>query len=226
MTVPFMRAYTELLIKSCHIHGAHAMGGMAPFIPSRKNPEINEKALAKVREDKLREVNDGFDGTWVAHPDLVPTAKDVFDQKLGKDHQRDRTRSEVQVTAAQLVDARVPDGKITEAGFRLNVDVALQYINSWLLENGAAAIYNLMEDAATAEISRAQLWQWIHHGAKLDDGRPATEEMYRSVRDAQLARLTEAGPGRYREAAQILDGLVLNRSFPEFLTIPAYSYLD
>ena len=226
MTVPFMRAYTELLIKSCHTHGAHAMGGMAPFIPSRKNPEINEKALAKVREDKLREVNDGFDGTWVAHPDLVPTAKDVFDQKLGKDHQRDRTRSEVQVTAAQLVDARVPDGKITEAGFRLNVDVALQYINSWLLENGAAAIYNLMEDAATAEISRAQLWQWIHHGAKLDDGRPATEEMYRSVRDAQLARLTEAGPGRYREAAQILDGLVLNRSFPEFLTIPAYSYLD
>ena len=175
MTVPFMRAYTELLVKSCHTHGAHAMGGMAPFIPSRKNPEINEKALARVREDKLREVSDGFDGTWVAHPDLVPTAKEVFDQKLGaKDNQKDRLRSEVQVTAAQLTDPAVPGGKITEAGFRLNVDVALQYINSWLLENGAAAIYNLMEDAATAEISRAQLWQWIHQGAKLDDGRAAT----------------------------------------------------
>ncbi|MGZ6077476.1 MAG: malate synthase A [Myxococcaceae bacterium] len=227
MTVPFMRAYTELLIKSCHTHGAHAMGGMAPFIPSRKNPEINEKALAKVREDKLREVNDGFDGTWVAHPDLVPTAKEVFDQKLGpKDNQKERMRSEVQVTAAQLIDPRVPDGKITEAGFRLNVDVALQYINSWLLENGAAAIYNLMEDAATAEISRAQLWQWIHHGAKLDDGRPASEEMYRTTRDAQLARLTEGGPARYREAAEILDACVLTTTFPEFLTLPAYKYLD
>ena len=227
MTVPFMRAYTELLVKSCHTHGAFAMGGMAPFIPSRKNPEINEKALAKVRDDKLRETNDGFDGTWVAHPDLVPTAKEVFDEKLGaKDNQLDRLRSEVHVAAAQLVDPTVPDGKITEAGFRLNVDVALQYINSWLLENGAAAIYNLMEDAATAEISRAQLWQWIHHGAKLDDGRPATEELYRTTRDAQVARLTEGGAGRYREAAEILDGLVLTREFPEFLTLPAYRYLD
>jgi malate synthase len=227
MTVPFMRAYTELLVKSCHTHGAHAMGGMAPFIPSRKNPEINEKALAKVREDKLREVSDGFDGTWVAHPDLVPTAKEVFDQKLGKkDHQKERLRSEVQATAAQLVDPSVPDGKITEAGFRLNVDVALQYINSWLLENGAAAIYNLMEDAATAEISRAQLWQWIHHGAKLDDGRPATEELYRTTRDAQLTRLTAEGAGRFREAAEILDGLVLAREPTEFLTLPAYRYLD
>ncbi|MGZ6131694.1 MAG: malate synthase A [Myxococcaceae bacterium] len=227
MTVPFMRAYTELLVKSCHTHGAHAMGGMAPFIPSRKNPEINEKALAKVREDKLREVNDGFDGTWVAHPDLVPTAKEVFDQKLGpKDNQKERMRSEVQVTAAQLIDPRVPDGKITEAGFRLNVDVALQYINSWLLENGAAAIYNLMEDAATAEISRAQLWQWIHHGAKLDDGRVATEDLYRTTRDAQLARLTQEGPGRYREAAEVLDSLVLTQTFAEFLTLPAYRLLD
>jgi malate synthase len=227
MTVPFMRAYTELLIKSCHIHGAHAMGGMAPFIPSRKNPEINEKALAKVREDKLREVNDGFDGTWVAHPDLVPTAKEVFDEKLGaKDNQKERLRSEVQVTAAQLADPTVPGGKITEAGFRLNVDVALQYINSWLLENGAAAIYNLMEDAATAEISRAQLWQWIHQGAKLDDGRPATEDLYKKTREAEIARLTKEGPGRYKEAAEILDGLVLAREFPDFLTLPAYRYLD
>src|SRR6516162_6677397 len=227
MTVPFIRAYTELLVKSCHIHAAHAMGGMAPFIPSRKNPEINEKALAKVREDKLREVNDGFDGTWVAHPDLVPTAKEVFDQKLGaKDNQLERLRSEVQVTAAQLADPAVPGGKITEAGFRLNVDVALQYINSWLLENGAAAIYNLMEDAATAEISRAQLWQWIHQGAKLDDGRAATEDLYRTTRQTEVARLTEGGPGRFKDAAAILDSVVLTPDFIEFLTLPAYRLLD
>jgi malate synthase len=227
MTVPFMRAYTELLVKSCHGHGAHAMGGMAPFIPSRKNPEVNEKALAKVREDKIREVTDGFDGTWVAHPDLVPTAKAVFDEKLGsKANQKDRLRSEVSVTAAQLIDPRVPGGTITEAGFRLNVDVGLQYINSWLLENGAAAIYNLMEDVATAEISRAQLWQWIRHGAKLDDGRPATRELYQTTRDEQLRRLTSDEPARYKDAAAILDGMVLTDTFPEFLTLPAYAYLD
>jgi malate synthase len=227
MTVPFMRAYTELLVKSCHTHGAHAMGGMAPFIPSRKNPEINEKALAKVREDKLREVNDGFDGTWVAHPDLVPTAKEVFDEKLGdKANQKDRLRTEVKTTAAQLVDPTVPGGKITEAGFRLNVDVALQYINSWLMENGAAAIYNLMEDAATAEISRAQLWQWIRHGAALDDGRPATRALYQQTRDEQMARLTASDPARYKEAAEILDSMVLTDGFPEFLTLPAYAHLD
>ena len=227
MTVPFMRAYTELLVKSCHGHGAHAMGGMAPFIPSRKDPEINEKALAKVREDKVREVTDGFDGTWVAHPDLVPTAKAVFDEKLGsKPHQKERLRSEVSVTAAQLIDSKVPNGKITEAGFRLNVDVGLQYINSWLLENGAAAIYNLMEDAATAEISRAQLWQWIRHGAKLDDGRPATRELYQTTRNEQLKRLTSDEPARYKDAAAILDSMVLTDTFPEFLTLPAYAYLD
>ena len=203
------------------------MGGMAPFIPSRKNPEINEKALTKVREDKLREVNDGFDGTWVAHPDLVPTAKEVFDEKLGnKANQKDRLRSEVKSTAAQLVDPTVPGAKITEAGFRLNVDVALQYINSWLMENGAAAIYNLMEDAATAEISRAQLWQWIRHGATLDDGRPATRELYQKTRDEQLARLTASDPARYKEAAQVLDSMVLTDSFPDFLTLPAYALLD
>jgi len=227
MTVPFMRAYTELLVKTCHGHGAHAMGGMAPFIPSRKNPEINEKALAKVREDKVREVTDGFDGTWVAHPDLVPTAKAVFDEKLGnKANQKDRLRSEVSVTAAQLIDPKVPNGTITEAGFRLNVDVGLQYINSWLLENGAAAIYNLMEDAATSEISRAQLWQWIRHGAKLDDGRPATRELYQTTRDEQLKRLTSDEPARYKDAAAILDSVVLTDTFPEFLTLPAYAYLD
>jgi malate synthase len=227
MTVPFLRAYTELLVKSCHTHGAHAMGGMAPFIPSRKNPEINEKALAKSRDDKLREVNDGFDGTWVAHPDLVPVAMEVFDKVLGdRPHQKEKMRSEVRVTAAQLVDPAVPGGKITEAGFRLNVDVALQYLNQWLQENGAAAIYNLMEDAATAEISRAQLWQWIRHGAALDDGRPATRALYEKVRSEELGRLGGLGTERYKDAAALLDKLVLSEDFTDFLTLPAYGLLD
>ncbi len=226
MVVPFMRAYTELLIKSCHGHGAHAMGGMAPFIPSRKNPEINQAALAKVRDDKRREVTDGFDGTWVAHPDLVATAAEVFDQALGDSpHQKEKTRAEVQVAASELVNPHVPGGKVTEAGVRLNVDVALQYIGAWLQENGAVAIHNLMEDAATAEISRAQLWQWIHCSTKLDDGRPMTAALYQSIRVEELAKLGGAGAGRYGDAAKLLDRLVLSDSFEEFLTIPAYALL-
>jgi malate synthase len=227
MTVPFMRAYTELLIKTCHRRGAHAMGGMAPFIPSRKNPEINEKALAKTREDKKREANDGFDGTWVAHPDLVQLAQEEFAKVLGsKPNQIDKLRSEVSVTADQLTDTRIPGGTITEAGFRNNVDVALQYLNSWLLGNGAAAIHNLMEDAATAEISRAQLWQWIRNAAKLADGRTATAELYQKVRDDEVEKLGGPREGRLREAVEILDGLVLSDEFGEFLTLPAYRYLD
>ena len=227
MTVPFLRAYTELLVKSCHIHGAHAMGGMSPFIPNRKNPEVNDKALAKVREDKLREVNDGFDGTWVAHPDLVPVAMEIFDQVLGdRPHQKEKSRSEVRVTAAQLVDPAVPGGKITEAGFRLNISVALQYLNQWLLENGAAAINNLMEDAATAEISRAQLWQWIRHGATLADGRPATRALYEAIRTEELAALGGPQTARFRDAAAVLDKMVLSEEFPDFLTLPAYALLD
>jgi malate synthase len=226
MTVPFMRAYTELLVKSCHLHGAHAMGGMAPFIPSRKNPEINAAALAKVRGDKQREVADGFDGTWVAHPDLVATATEVFDQALGaRPHQKDKLRDDVQVTAAQLVDARVPEGKVSEAGVRLNVDVALQYLGAWLQDNGAVAIHNLMEDAATAEISRAQLWQWIQAGTKLDDGRPMSADLYRRIRAEELERLGGAGVGRYGDAAKLLDGLVLSDRFEEFLTLSAYALL-
>ncbi len=226
MTVPFMRAYTELLVKSCHIHGAHAMGGMAPFIPSRKNPEINAAALAKVRDDKRREVNDGFDGTWVAHPDLVPTASEVFDAVLGaRPHQKDKRREEVQVTAQQLVDPKVPGGSVTEAGVRLNVDVALQYLGSWLQENGAAAIHNLMEDAATAEISRAQLWQWIQAGTKLTDGRAVTADLYRQIRAEELDKLGGAATGRYGDAATLLDRLVLSPVFEEFLTIPAYALM-
>jgi malate synthase len=227
MTVPFMRAYSELLVKSCHTHGAHAMGGMAPFIPSRKDPSINQAALAKVREDKRREATDGFDGTWVAHPDLVPIASEVFDEILGaRPHQKDKTRAEVAVRAAQLVDPGVPGGCISLAGFRLNIDVALQYLNSWLLENGAAAIHNLMEDAATAEISRAQLWQWIQSGSKLVQGETITAKLYERVRSEELERLGGARAQRYGDAAKLLDRLVLEKTFEEFLTIPAYAFLD
>ena len=227
MTVPFMRAYTELLVNTCHGRGAHAIGGMAAFIPSRRDPEINRTALAKVREDKEREAGDGFDGTWLAHPDLVPVATEIFDRVLGdRPHQKERRREEVRVAAQDLLDARVPGGKITAAGFRMNVDVALQYINSWLTGNGAAAIYNLMEDAATAEISRAQLWQWLHHGARLDDGIPIEAQLYEQVRTEEVDRLDAAGAARVREAATILDGLVLDEGFADFLTLPAYEYLD
>lgn len=224
MTVPFMRAYTELLVKSCHKHGAHAIGGMAAFIPSRRDPEVNERALARVREDKERESGDGFDGTWVAHPDLVPVAWEIFERKLGdKPHQKERLRQDVQTKAKDLVNIQVPGGQITEAGVRLNVNVALQYLNAWLEGNGAAAIYNLMEDTATAEISRAQLWQWLCHEAKLDDGRSFTREMYQQIRVEELASLGNSG--RFAEAAEILDELVLNDSFIEFLTFVAYPYL-
>ncbi|MFN8596169.1 MAG: malate synthase A, partial [Anaerolineae bacterium] len=173
MTSPFMRAYTELLVKTCHQRGAHAIGGMAAFIPSRKDPVVNENALKKVREDKLRESGDGFDGTWVAHPDLVPVAKEIFDEVLGdKPHQKERLREEVDVNASQLIDFAIPGGAITEAGLRLNINVALQYVEAWLRGTGAVAIYNLMEDAATAEISRAQVWQWINSpSGVLADGR-------------------------------------------------------
>ena len=227
MTVPFMRAYTQLLVATCHRRGAHAMGGMAPFIPSRKDPSVNEAALAKVRDDKQREVRDGFDGTWVAHPDLVPVAMDVFETALStKPHQKDRLREEVAVTAGELVDTRVPGGCVTEAGFRNAVNVALQYLSSWLSGNGAAAIFNLMEDVATAEISRSQLWQWIHNKASLADGRPVTRELYAAVRSEELARLGGPGAGRMRDAVAILDGLVEKEEFTEFLTLPAYAYLE
>lgn len=227
MTVPFMRAYTELLVRACHKRGAHAIGGMAAFIPNRRDPEVTEHALAKVREDKMRESNDGFDGTWVAHPDLVPLATEVFDAVLGdRPHQKERLREDVQVQAADLARVDVPGGTITEDGLRQNVNIALQYLNAWLLGNGAAAINNLMEDTATAEISRAQLWQWRRHKAQLDDGRPVTADLYHQIGAEELAQLGGETEGRYREAAEILDQLVLADSFIEFLTLIAYDYLD
>jgi malate synthase len=227
MTVPFMREYTELLVRTCHKRGAHAIGGMAAFVPSRKDPEVNQTAFARVRDDKEREAADGFDGTWVAHPDLVPVAQAVFDRALGaRPHQKDRLREEVRVSDARLVDLVVPGGQVTETGVRNNVSVALQYLESWLRGVGAAAIYNLMEDAATAEISRSQLWQWKNRGATLADGRRFTGGLYREIRDEELARLGGPGQGRYRDAVSLLDDLVLGDQLQEFLTLKAYDLLE
>jgi len=227
MTTPFMRAYTELLVRTCHKRGAHAMGGMAAFIPSRRDPEINEIALTGVRADKERESTDGFDGTWVAHPDLVPVAREIFEKNLnGARNQRERMREDVSVAAGDLLSHDRSGGGVSEAGLRANISVALQYINSWLNGVGAAAINNLMEDAATAEISRGQIWQWIRHSAELDDGRSVTTELYESLRDEELATLGGSEVSRYGDAVEILDQLVLNEEFTEFLTLPAYEYLD
>lgn len=228
MAVPFMRAYCDLLVQTCHRRGAHAMGGMAAFIPSRKDEEINKVAMAKVKEDKERETRQGFDGTWVAHPDLVPIAKEIFDAHLKTaPNQKQVLREEVSVEAGQLIDLRIDGSTITEAGLTNNINVALQYIESWLRGVGAAAIHNLMEDAATAEISRAQLWQWIKVQAKLDDGRVITRALYEQIRDQELGKLT-AGQNQHRfnDAAEILNALVLNEQFIEFLTLPAYKYLQ
>jgi malate synthase len=229
MTQPFMRAYTELLVRTCHRRGAHAIGGMAAFIPSRRDPEVNATAMAKVRDDKERESGDGFDGTWVAHPDLVPLATEIFDGVLGdRPNQTERLREDVVGAPDALRDLRVAGGTVTEAGYRLNVSVALQYLDAWLSGNGAAAINNLMEDAATAEISRSQLWQWRTSGTRLDDGREASAELYAQVRDEELARFggRTGGAGRLGDAADLLDRLVLDDDFAEFLTLRAYSLLD
>ncbi len=227
MTVPFMRAYTELMVHTCHKRGAHAIGGMAAFIPNRRDPEVTENALAKVREDKTRESNDGCDGTWVAHPDLVPVAMECFNRVLGdRPNQKDKLRNDVQVEGKDLINIGASGGEVTEGGVRLNVSVALQYINAWLSGNGAAAINNLMEDAATAEISRSQIWQWIRHGAKLADGRPVTRELYMQIRDEELHKLGGPGAEHYEESAELLDKLILTDDFIDFLTLIAYDYLD
>jgi malate synthase len=233
MTVPFMRAYTELLVKTCHRRGAFAMGGMAAYIPSRKDPKANEIALGKVRDDKVRETNDGFDGTWVAHPDLVPTAREVFEQFLrGRPNQLERQRPEVSVKASDLLDVRVPGGTITDAGLRNNVSVGIQYVESWLRGNGAAAIFNLMEDAATSEIARSQVWQWAKHGGQLKEGPRVSRELVRKVADEELARIRDAwgaelfARGRFDQARAIFEQVALSDQFVEFLTLPAYECID
>ena len=227
MTVPFMRAYTELLVRTCHRRGAHAIGGMAAFIPNRRDPAVTEVALARVRDDKVRESGDGFDGTWVAHPDLVPIATEVFDGVLGaRPHQKERLREDVVVDAAQLLDLRVPGGGATEAGVRADVRVALAYLDSWLRGYGAAAIDNLMEDVATAEIARSQLWFWRSRGVRLADGRVIDADVYRRICDEERARLAGPVTGRLADAAELLDRLVLDDVFAEFLTLPAYAVLE
>jgi malate synthase len=228
MTAPFMRAYTELLVKTCHQRGAHAMGGMAAFIPSRRDPEVNAVAMAKVREDKTREAGDGFDGSWVAHPDLVGLCREVFDATLGSaPNQLSKQRPEVSVSAADLLAVSKTPGSITEAGLRNNISVGLQYLASWLGGNGAVAIFNLMEDAATAEISRSQVWQWLHNNVRLDDGQPVTTDLVQRIIGEELATIrAAAGDGydaaRYDRAVTLFSQVALADDYAEFLTLPAY----
>jgi malate synthase len=234
MTVPFMRAYTELLVKTCHRRGAHAMGGMAAFIPSRSDQEANEKAQAKLRDDKKREASDGFDGTWVAHPDSVENATREFDAVLGdRPNQVDRQRDDVNVSAADLLDVASTPGEINEEGLRNDVNVGIQYISSWLRGNGAAGIYGLMEDAATAEIARSQVWQWVHHGRELTSGDKVTPDLVKRYEEEELERIrAEIGDdewfeeqGRPKESRTLFEQVALADDFPEFLTLPAYDYL-
>ncbi len=215
MAVPFMRSYCELLVKTCHRRGAFAMGGMAAFIPSRRDAEVNAVALAKVREDKEREASQGFDGTWVAHPDLVGVAMEAFDAVLGeRPNQIDRQRDDVTTTAADLLDVAATPGEVTEAGLRNNVSVGIQYLAAWLRGSGAVAIFNLMEDAATAEISRSQIWQWLHHG------RFSAADV-RRITDEEVEKL---GPG-YEDARAIFEQIATQPDYVEFLTLPAYDRL-
>ncbi|MGH3280520.1 MAG: malate synthase A [Trebonia sp.] len=228
MTAPFMRAYTELLVQTCHKRGAFAMGGMAAFIPSRRDPAVNEIALRKVREDKTREAGDGFDGSWVAHPDLVPVCREVFDSVLGdKPNQLDKQRPDVAVTAADLLSIGETPGGITETGLRNNISVALQYLAAWLGGSGAVGIFNLMEDAATAEISRSQVWQWIHNEVTLDDGPAVTRDLVERMIDEELGKVQQLAAGsfdtaRYGQAVALFTEVALADSFAEFLTLPAY----
>ena len=228
MTAPFMRAYTELLVKTCHRRGAHAMGGMAAFIPNRRDPEVTATALAKVRDDKTRESRDGFDGSWVAHPDLVALCKEVFDAALGdRPNQLDRLREDVSVTGPDLLSVDKTPGVITEAGLRNDVSVALQYLATWLGGNGAVAIFNLMEDAATAEIARSQVWQWLHNSVTLDDGPLVTRDLVQRIMGEELDKIrASAGAAfdapRYDQAVALFTEVGLADTYTEFLTIPAY----
>ncbi len=233
MTAPFLRAYTELLVKTCHRRGAYAIGGMAAFIPSRRDPAVNEVALAKVRQDKEREAGDGFDGSWVAHPDLVPVCREVFDRVLGaRPHQLDRQRPDVEVSAADLLDVASAGGAVTEEGLRSNVSVALRYLEAWLRGNGAVALNNLMEDAATAEISRSQVWQWIHTGVRLPDGTGIDAALVHRIEDEELAtvraELGEEGWARSRfdDARKLFERVALADDYADFLTVGAYELID
>ncbi|GAA1148999.1 malate synthase A [Kribbella jejuensis] len=220
MTVPFMRAYTELLVRTCHKRGAHAIGGMAAFIPS-KDPAVNEVAFAKVEADKTREAGDGFDGSWVAHPGMVETCKAVFDKVLGSEpNQLDKLREDVSVTAEQLLDVAATPGEVTEEGLRNNVSVAIQYLAAWLEGTGAVGIFNLMEDAATAEISRSQIWQWRRNEVVLDTGDTVTTELVERIADEEIAKL--GTPDHYTAARSLFLEVALADDYVDFLTQPAY----
>jgi malate synthase len=228
----FLKAYSQRLIQTCHRRGAHAMGGMAAQIPIKDDPAANEAAMARVRADKLREVTDGHDGTWVAHPGLVPVAKEAFDRLMPTPNQiASKKLDDVVVTAADLLQFE-PEAPITERGLRLNINVAIQYVGAWLVGQGAVPIYNLMEDAATAEISRSQVWQWIRSPkGRLDDGRKVTKEMVATMIPEELAKIRELlgdayAAGKYDDAAGIFADLVANDTFIEFLTLPAYERID
>jgi len=223
MTVPFMRAYTNLLVEACHKRGAHAIGGMSAFIPSRRDADVNAKAMTKVREDKQRESSNGFDGTWVAHPDLVPVAQEVFDQVLGQEPNQKHKRPPVDVSPAMLWPRSIEGAGITIEGLRNNLHVALVYISSWLQGLGAVAIHNLMEDAATAEISRAEMWHWVKHRAKMKDGTVITPELFELELEQEFKKLQ--GPPSMAQARRIVRDLVLDLEFTEFLTLPAYEQL-
>jgi malate synthase len=227
MLAPFMRAYALLLVKTCHRRGAPAMGGMAAQIPIKNDPVANEVALEKVRQDKLREVTDGCDGTWVAHPGLVPVAKQVFDQHMPQPNQVDRQRPDVNVTAKDLLNFQ-PDEPISEAGLRNNISVGIQYLGAWLAGNGCVPVFNLMEDAATAEISRSQIWQWMRSSkGVLEDGRKVTHELFKQLLGEELAKV-KAGEneGKYDEAAKLFERITTDDKYVEFLTLPAYQQIE
>ena len=233
MTVPFMHAYTELLVATCHRRGAHAIGGMAALIPSRRDEQANERALAGVRADKQREAGQGYDGPWVAHPDLVPVAREVFELALGgSPNQLTRSREDMSVGAADLLALADTPGRVTEAGLRTNINVGFQYVSFWLSGRGAAAINSLMEDAATAEISRSQIWQWVRHGTRLEDGRTVTAELVRALLDEETARIRASvgeqtwAAGRPQETRRLFEQCALSEELVEFLTLAAYDYLE
>ncbi len=229
MTQHFLSSYVLLLIQTCHKRNIHAMGGMAAQIPIKNDEQANLTALEKVRQDKLREVKAGHDGTWVAHPGLIPIAKEVFDEYMKGPNQIDNKREDVHITAADLL--RVPKGEITEAGLRTNIDVGIQYLEAWLGGNGCVPIYNLMEDAATAEISRTQVWQWLHHGKQLNDGRKITAAMVRDTIKQELDHIREQvgdaryGSGKYPQAAALFEKMMVNDNCEDFLTLEAYRYI-
>jgi len=229
MTQPCMKAYTDLVIKTCHRRGVHAMGGMAAQIPIKNDQAANDAALEKVRADKLREVTNGHDGTWVAHPALVPLAREIFDAHMSGPNQIERQRDDVHEDQDALLS--VPEGSRTEAGLRQNIKIGVLYLEAWLRGQGCVPLYNLMEDAATAEISRTQLWQWIRHGAALDDGRVVSVELFAEALEEEMKAIQTAvgeqtfTTGKFNEARELFEKLVTSTAFEEFLTLPAYEQL-